>query len=199
MLNYLYGSSLEEPEQQDGDINNLLEFDQSEFFTFHPSLSSMDTTGFIYVPTACQNGLQCKLHISFHGCMQSRYSVQTFGFSVRQPLLPASLYYNHKILDISRGLLRFVYRGNYAPCSCSASSKCHFGVFLSISRGNVGNSYAANAGFMEAAEKNNIIVLFPQVAATAVNLTACWDWFGYLNNLFGNQIKPIVIALMILI
>ncbi len=38
---------------------------------------------------------------------------------------------------------------------------------------------------MEVAEVNNIIVLFPQIAAVPVNPAACWDWFGYLNTLFG--------------
>jgi len=45
---------------------------------------------------------------------------------------------------------------------------------------------------MEAAEVNNIIVLFPQIAAIPANPVACWDWFGYLNTLFatrqGNQV-----------
>ena len=34
----------------------LFEFDQSEFFADHPEVVDMDTTGFVYVPTACQNG-----------------------------------------------------------------------------------------------------------------------------------------------
>ena len=32
----------------------LFEFDQSEFFVDLPKLVSMDSTGFVYVPTACQ-------------------------------------------------------------------------------------------------------------------------------------------------
>ena len=34
-------------------IIQLLEFDQKEFFS---GLVSMDTTGYVYVPTSCQNG-----------------------------------------------------------------------------------------------------------------------------------------------
>ena len=33
----------------------LLEFDQSEFFQDLPAVVSMDTTGFIYVPSACHD------------------------------------------------------------------------------------------------------------------------------------------------
>ena len=33
-----------------------MEFSQSEFFGGFPALSYMDTVGYVYVPTACQNG-----------------------------------------------------------------------------------------------------------------------------------------------
>lgn len=72
MLNYLYGG-LTSPADNAGNIGNLLNFDQAEFFALDPSLSSMSRSGFVYVPTACRNNARCRLHISFHGCMQSRY------------------------------------------------------------------------------------------------------------------------------
>ena len=40
----------------------LLEFDQSEFFGGLPVLASMDTTGYVYVPTPCQNGSGTATH-----------------------------------------------------------------------------------------------------------------------------------------
>ena len=50
---------------------NLFEFDQSEFTD--GSLTSMDSVGYIYVPTVCQSKkTPCKLHIAFHGCIQGR-------------------------------------------------------------------------------------------------------------------------------
>ena len=33
----------------------LLEFDQAEFFLDLPEVVSMDSTGFVYVPSACQD------------------------------------------------------------------------------------------------------------------------------------------------
>jgi hypothetical protein len=35
--------------------------------------SGMDTTGYLYVPKACQSGsgIVCKLHVALHGCLQS--------------------------------------------------------------------------------------------------------------------------------
>lgn len=71
MLNYLYGG-LTSPADNAGNLGNLLNFDQAEFFALDPSLSSMSRSGFVYVPTACRGGARCRLHISFHGCMQSR-------------------------------------------------------------------------------------------------------------------------------
>lgn len=72
MLNYLHGGNLIRP-----DLNIKLNgefhlFDQKEYFSFPPSLSSMDTQGYFYMPEACKNGGSCALHIAFHGCKQYR-------------------------------------------------------------------------------------------------------------------------------
>lgn len=49
---------------------NLLAFDQTPFFT-NPRASIGDV-GYIYVPTSCQSGqVACRLHVSFHGCLQN--------------------------------------------------------------------------------------------------------------------------------
>lgn len=40
--------------------------------------SGMDTTGYLYVPQACQGGSTvCKLHVALHGCKQNYGSVQS--------------------------------------------------------------------------------------------------------------------------
>jgi len=51
--------------------NNLLKFNQQYYTPLQitPSVISMDNTGFVYVPTGCQNGNICSLHVSFHGCL----------------------------------------------------------------------------------------------------------------------------------
>ncbi len=39
---------------------------------------------------------------------------------------------------------------------------------------------------MGVAEVNNIIVLIPQTAPVpSINPLACWDWYAYLNNMYG--------------
>ncbi len=40
-----------------------------------PIKISMGKTGYVYVPQSCQAGEPCRLHIAFHGCMQSATSV----------------------------------------------------------------------------------------------------------------------------
>ncbi|ODN02872.1 Poly(3-hydroxyalkanoate) depolymerase C [Orchesella cincta] len=123
-LNYLLGGSLAPPASSAA--GRLSEYDQREFGG--TAAHSMDPTGYIYVPSGCQDrSRQCKLHIAFHGCQQSKT--------------------------------------------------------------NLDDIYATKTGFMEVAEANNIIVLFPQAAPNIIagNPNACWDWWGYLNANFLNK------------
>lgn len=81
MLNHLYNSGLTLPADDAGILENLLTFNQTEFFERDPIYSSMGESGFIYVPTACRDGQKCRLHISFHGCSQYRYTRPSSYFS----------------------------------------------------------------------------------------------------------------------
>jgi hypothetical protein len=74
MLQYIYGN-ITYAGSSEIIADNLLEFDQSEFFGRNPSAYSMDATGYVYVPTACQNGEACRLHIALHGCLQGRGTI----------------------------------------------------------------------------------------------------------------------------
>jgi poly(3-hydroxybutyrate) depolymerase len=46
----------------------ILQFDQREFAG---AATGMADTGFVYVPKACAQGADCKVHVAFHGCKQS--------------------------------------------------------------------------------------------------------------------------------
>jgi len=118
----LYGSSLK---RGTAVSSHLYKFDQTEFFS--GTKTSLADFGFIYIPTACANGESCKLHMSFHGCLQD---------------------YD-----------------------------------------NIGDVYAAHAGFNEWAEANNIIVVYPYAEANAMlsNPNACWDWWGYTDANYAIQ------------
>lgn len=52
---------------------NYVEFFQSQF-TSNPGMAS---TGWLYVPSNCASGAQCKLHVALHGCQQSTDKIGT--------------------------------------------------------------------------------------------------------------------------
>jgi len=136
MLNYLQGGDLVRPNKTYEPTGWLSTYDQTEFFSSAPALSSMDTKGFVYIPKGCQNTeTNCSLHICFHGCMQDRTLV--------------------------------------------------------------GDTVPRKAGYMEVADLNDIVVLFPQTVSSVVpvNPSACWDWWGYTDRNFavkkGRQIAGV--------
>ena len=73
MLQHLYGP-LNARNNAALPTGNFIEFNQSEFISNH----GMATTGWAYVPQACQAGgsATCKLHVVLHGCKQNISDVQ---------------------------------------------------------------------------------------------------------------------------
>ncbi|XP_050418499.2 uncharacterized protein LOC126831890 [Patella vulgata] len=77
LLNHIYGGHLVKPTDHTTANGQLLTFSQSAFFYWSlPSVSGMDTTGYVYIPTKCATKqTKCKLHIAFHGCLQGRKAI----------------------------------------------------------------------------------------------------------------------------
>lgn len=53
--------------------------------------------------------------------------------------------------------------------------------------------FVREAGYLEVAELNNIIVIFPQVRGSRVfptNPMGCWDWWGYSSIYYATQSGP---------
>jgi len=77
LLDWLYGGGLERPTGSTPLLGDFYLFDQKEFFYISPPLmSSMDTAGYVYVPSQCissQN--KCRLHVAFHGCLMGRHKL----------------------------------------------------------------------------------------------------------------------------
>jgi poly(3-hydroxybutyrate) depolymerase len=70
-LNAIYPGQLKP--RNDGTLSGqLLAFSQAEFFG--SGISTADT-GYVYVPASCAAGDRCRLHVSFHGCLQNYASV----------------------------------------------------------------------------------------------------------------------------
>jgi len=75
MLQHFY-NDLEEPYGPVTLNGQFYEYTQTEFITGTASAASMDTIGYIYVPSGCVSGARvCRLHVAFHGCVQGRSSV----------------------------------------------------------------------------------------------------------------------------
>jgi predicted peptidase len=72
-LEHLYGASAVSRASVVKD--NLWAFDQTPFYK--GTSTSLDKTGYVYVPTSCQEGTDCHLHVSFHGCEQGASVVGT--------------------------------------------------------------------------------------------------------------------------
>lgn len=88
----------------------------------------------------------------------------------------------------------------YVPLSCqSGFQQCAFHAFFhGCAQGSYvyanGIDLIISSNLLEIAEVNDIIVLFPQliprekVGLDGVNNPyGCWDWFGYLGDLFGDE------------
>ncbi len=70
----------------------------------------------------------------------------------------------------------------YVPKGCEADAGCRVHIAFhgcGQNRTFVGDAFARDSGFARWADANNIVVLFPQTAATPVNPQGCWDWWGY--------------------
>lgn len=60
----------------------------------------------------------------------------------------------------------------------------------------VQTAFIEQSGYLPWAEKNNIVLAFPQVVASMVNPLACWDWWGYSGENYlwrqGKQMTTLV-------
>ena len=74
----------------------------------------------------------------------------------------------------------------YIPPACEDGSlQCRLHVFFhgcTMQHQVIGTDFITNAGFIEIADANNIVVLFPQTIAKTLsgNPNGCFNWFGYL-------------------
>jgi poly(3-hydroxybutyrate) depolymerase len=90
----------------------------------------------------------------------------------------------------------------YVPAACAQGQSCRLHVALHgclQSASLVGTAFYQNAGFNRWADTNNIIVLYPQIVATANNSGACWDWWGYEDVNFPAKSGGQMIALKTMI
>ncbi len=69
ILKHIYGTL--KPKATGSDVGEAVAFDQSDFL-FEPEKHGMGEVGYVYVPTACRDGQECKVHVALHGCRQTQ-------------------------------------------------------------------------------------------------------------------------------
>jgi len=90
----------------------------------------------------------------------------------------------------------------YVPddCSAGAANACRLHVvFHGCKQGGsfVGDAFVRRAGYLEVAEANRIVVLFPQIEKSLhpLNAFGCWDWWGYEGEDYatrdGRQVRAV--------
>ena len=71
LLGHIYGS-LVPPSTQS--LGRFLAFDQTPYMSDDSSIG-LAATGTVYVPAACEESGDCRIHIAFHGCAQNEAAV----------------------------------------------------------------------------------------------------------------------------
>jgi poly(3-hydroxybutyrate) depolymerase len=73
----------------------------------------------------------------------------------------------------------------YVPEPCARNEVCRVHIALHGCKQSVdlvGNAYVTHAGYNEWADRNRIIVLYPQSRPMALNPFGCWDWWGFTGS-----------------
>jgi len=86
-----------------------------------------------------------------------------------------------------------------AACKAGAAATCRLHVvFHGCKQGAsfVGDGFLRRAGYLEIAESNRVVLLFPQIEPSfqPLNPNGCWDWWGYEGEAYATQAGPQVRA-----
>jgi poly(3-hydroxybutyrate) depolymerase len=86
-----------------------------------------------------------------------------------------------------------------ADCKAGAADACRLHVvFHGCKQGAsfVGDQFVRRAGYLEIAESNRVVLLFPQIEPSfqPLNPNGCWDWWGYEGEAYATQSGPQVRA-----
>jgi len=88
----------------------------------------------------------------------------------------------------------------YVPTKCESTQSCKLHIFFhgcEMTTEQEGNFVYTHTGLNEWAESNNIIVLYPQIAPSAIipyNPLGCWDWWGYTSIAYATKIGPQILS-----
>jgi poly(3-hydroxybutyrate) depolymerase len=86
-----------------------------------------------------------------------------------------------------------------ADCKAGAAPACRLHVvFHGCKQGAsfVGDQFVRRAGYLEVAESNRVVLLFPQIEPSfqPLNPNGCWDWWGYEDEDYATRNSPQISA-----
>lgn len=86
----------------------------------------------------------------------------------------------------------------FVPRSCREQPGCKIHVAFHGCKqnyGTVGDAFVNGAGYLNWADRNRIVVLFPDVAdVPLLNPLGCWDWWGYTGFRYLTKSAPQIVA-----
>ncbi len=154
--------------------------DQTDFFNgtkreeewVQPS-ASIAPYGYLYASDKCLEtpGL-CHLHVALHGCKMSDSYQESFQAQYQNQVNA------YKILSMRS---KKDWRGFTNVLPFIEDKVNQYGLL----------KFVQDAGYLEYAEANNVMVLFPQTWITEANFPynpkGCWDWFGWTDEQYATK------------
>ena len=144
----------------------------SEDKWIQPSMS-LAPYGYLYAPEQCLNNpASCTVHVALHGCKMSDSFSQEFDEKYQKQVAQTTVLAMRTNAD--RNFFNFFYPTNEEKINQYGTLK-----------------FAVNSGYIDYAEKNNLMILFPQTWITEKNYPynpkGCWDWFGWTGHNYANK------------
>jgi poly(3-hydroxybutyrate) depolymerase len=87
----------------------------------------------------------------------------------------------------------------YLPARCAAAQACSLHVALhgcGQSYATLGPGFIKDSGYNRWADRNDMIVLYPQASASLLNPNGCWDWVGWYGSDFDQKSGVQMMAIM---
>lgn len=191
---------------------NLLMLDQYLFvppqYIAFSALNGINRKAFVYVPTACQGAMAKHQNLLDIIRFDKKRADDTEGGKGRLDFdklrntlwmeSPIYRYFNGTTELDKTALLYTPWDRNAAfeqreqqPQAVEAQEQqCRVTISLHGCKQTVdliGESYVRETGYLEYAEANNIITLFPQAQSTLYNPNSCWDWWGYTGVYYSGK------------
>jgi len=150
-----------------------LNADSNEIANLKQPTESIGGYGYLYASDKClSHPDKCHMHVALHGCEMSDSFDKDFDELFQKQII------NYKVMGM-RSERDHPVTLSKLPTIEQRISK--FGTF----------KFAENAGYIEYAESNDLMILFPQTWITAANYPynpkGCWDWFGWTGSQYATQ------------